>query len=300
MSGLAGYTRLCIIFVGENKHFLLSSYFQCYNGKPVVFCNRSLTSVMGGEGQLNDSEYKSFYDRVGSLIGWDFSKVKSKVEGRAWDFYEEVRTRCKPDDVMLDIGTGGGESVLTLAEYVHLAVGIDYSNGMIEKAIDHLQSSSITNVRFTLMDYEQLQFPEQFFNVVSDRQCGFNSKEVARVLTHDGVFLTQQVSEADKLNLKQAFGRGQMYGTDNGTLLKQYLRDLAEAGFTDIQTFTYDADAYYETSEDLIFLLKHTPIIPNFGQKESDFAVLSEFIEANESDQGIRTNEERFMIIARK
>lgn len=249
---------------------------------------------------MNHSDYKSFYDRVGSLIGWDFSNVKSKVEGRAWDFYEEVQTRCKPDDLLLDIGTGSGESVLNLAECVQLAVGIDYSEGMIEKAADHLRNTSITNVRFTLMDFEQLQFPEQFFNVVSDRQCGFDAREVARVLTDDGVFLTQQVSEGDKFNIKQAFGRGQMYGTENGTLLRAYIRDLEEAGFTDIQTFTYDADVYYETSEDLIFLLKHTPIIPEFGQEESDFEVLSQFIKANESDQGIRTNEERFMIIARK
>ncbi len=52
--------------------------------------------------------------------------------------------------------------------------------------------------------------------------------------------------------------------------------------------------------EDLIFLLKHTPIIPNFGEEEEDFNILQKFIKANSSEKGIRTNSKRFMIIAVK
>ncbi|MGM2834971.1 SAM-dependent methyltransferase, partial [Bacillus cereus group sp. Bce025] len=51
---------------------------------------------------------------------------------------------------------------------------------------------------------------------------------------------------------------------------------------------------------DLIFLLKHTPIIPNFGEEEEDFNILQKFIKANSSEKGIRTNSKRFMIIAVK
>lgn len=56
----------------------------------------------------------------------------------------------------------------------------------------------------------------------------------------------------------------------------------------------------YRTPEDLIFLLKHTPIIPNFGEEAEDFTILQSFIDVNSSEKGIRTNSKRFMIIAVK
>ncbi|UUZ85350.1 hypothetical protein LJK88_18405 [Paenibacillus sp. P26] len=56
---------------------------------------------------MDATQYKSFYERVGALNGWDFSKLKCRVVGREWDFYGEVRKRCRRSDLLLDIGTGG-------------------------------------------------------------------------------------------------------------------------------------------------------------------------------------------------
>ncbi|MCR8644607.1 class I SAM-dependent methyltransferase [Paenibacillus sp. N1-5-1-14] len=248
---------------------------------------------------MNTQEYKKFYDEVGREIGWDFSKLKISQEGVKWDFYKEVVEACKPTDVLLDVGTGGGEALLSIADQAQLLIGIDLSAGMIETAKRNLQLADIHNVRFLEMDVNQLMFPDHFFQVISCRQSVFNAREVTRVLTNDGVFFTQQVRENDKLNLKMAFGRGQAYGTPAGTLQNQYVNELRKAGLADIQVLEYDAAEYYETSEDLIFLLKHTPIIPNFGKEERDFEILEQFIKENKTDKGIRTNSARFMIVAR-
>lgn len=115
----------------------------------------------------------------------------------------------------------------------------------------------------------------------------------------DGVFLTQQVRECDKANLVQAFGRGQSLRPD-GSLKEQYTKELQLAGFRNIHYAEYDAVEYYEREEDLIFLLKHTPIIPRFGQEEDDFRILQQFISDHRTDRGIRTNAARFMMIARR
>lgn len=40
---------------------------------------------------MNELEYKSFYDKVGRLNGWDFSKIKCETVGDTWDFYSEVK-----------------------------------------------------------------------------------------------------------------------------------------------------------------------------------------------------------------
>lgn len=249
---------------------------------------------------MNKLEYKNFYDKVGRLNGWNFSKLKVVSKGEQWDFSYEVNQSCKKTDLLLDIGTGGGEKLLSNTDFALLLVGIDHSNGMVQTANNNLQKSKKSNVRFLQMDAENLEFPSSFFNVVTCRHSNFYSKEVAKVLVKEGVFLTQQISDNDKLNIKQAFGRGQQFGNDEGILKDKYLSELAEAGFTDIQTFEYDAMEYYESYEDLVFLLKHTPIIPNFGECDNDFDILQKFIEGNQTKKGILTNSKRFMIIAKK
>lgn len=136
--------------------------------------------------------------------------------------------------------------------------------------------------------------------MVCSRHAPFYADEVAKVLINDGIFLTQQVSEGDKSNIKQAFGRGQAFGVPEGTLKDQYISELSQAGFKDIQSFEYDATDYFKTYEDLIFLLKYTPIIPGFGTHENDFDILEKFIETYQTGKGIMTNSKRFMISARK
>ncbi|MCQ6563026.1 class I SAM-dependent methyltransferase [Paenibacillus mendelii] len=249
---------------------------------------------------MNEIDYKAFYDQIGRLNGWDFSKVKAASEGVLWDFFPEVTRHCKPSDICLDIGTGGGEALLSIADCALLFVGIDQSAGMIETARKRAEESGKPNVRFLQMDARRLEFPERFFQVVSCRHSPFDAAEVAKVLAQDGVFLTQQVGEKDKLNVKEAFGRGQAWEAEEGALTSQYVTELREAGFTDIRTFHYNAAEYYETAEDLLFLLKHTPIIPEFGQREADFPILHQFIQDYTEDKGIRTNSERYMIIAKK
>ncbi|WP_153795411.1 class I SAM-dependent methyltransferase, partial [Paenibacillus polymyxa] len=118
---------------------------------------------------MNSIEYKEFYDKVGKTNGWNFSNVKCISEGVKWDFYNEVSKTCEKSDILLDIGTGGGEAILAIANSALLLVGIDQSTGMIETATKNSIKSDIANVRFLQMDAENLNFPREFFNVVSSR-----------------------------------------------------------------------------------------------------------------------------------
>lgn len=202
---------------------------------------------------------------------------------------------------MLDIGTGGGEVLLSIAEEALLLVGNDLAQGMIETAQYNLQATGgHSNVRFLHMDAEKLNFPDHFFNVISSRHSGFSASEVFRVLTQGGVFLTQQVSEHDKFNISEAFGRGQSRGIQPGTLMERYKHELQTAGFHDIQAREYNVVEHYATPEDLMFLLTHAPIIPDFGKVDTDFERFQQFVNEHHDEKGIRTNSARFMITARK
>ncbi|CAM4023070.1 class I SAM-dependent methyltransferase [Lederbergia lenta] len=248
---------------------------------------------------MNELDYKSFYEKVGKTNGWDFSKLQVMLEGVLWDFNEEIRKKSKSSDVLLDIGTGGGENLLSIAHSFLFLIGIDLSSAMIEMAQTNLKESNSSNVRFFQMSSDELQFPLELFDVVTCRHAPFSSTEVAKVLKKDGYFFTQQVGEGDKINLKEAFKRGQL-NEENGALLSKYVRELKQAGFSEVTTFEYDATDYYQRPEDLIFLLKHTPTIPNFGKETDDIEVLNDFIKNNNTPKGIRTNSKRFLIIARK
>jgi hypothetical protein len=249
---------------------------------------------------VSEFDYKAFFDRVGLANGWDFSEVKCETEGHGLNLYAEVVKRTTGSELLLDVGTGGGEAVLSISSSVLLAVGIDNSTGMISTANKNLINKQKPNVRFLLMDASNLNFPDGFFDLVTCRHSDFSAAEVPRVLGQGGVFMTQQVSENDKSNIKEFFGRGQAYGTPQDTLRKQYLASLQDVGFNEIQTFESNVTEYYSRREDLIFLLKHTPIVPDFGDNDDDFKLLDAFIQAHMTDRGIATNASRFMIVANK
>ncbi|MDF2663481.1 MAG: Methyltransferase type 11, partial [Paenibacillus sp.] len=157
---------------------------------------------------MNEIDYKGFYDQVGAINGWDFSKVNCLSEGVAWDYGSEVTRACTGTEALLDIGTGGGEQLLKIAGFVRQAVGIDNSAAMIETARGNGRKANQPDVAFLEMDAEALDFPDRSFQIVICRQAPFEAKEVARVLADDGVFITQQVGGRDKINLIEAFGRG--------------------------------------------------------------------------------------------
>ncbi|MBU5354611.1 class I SAM-dependent methyltransferase [Paenibacillus barcinonensis] len=250
-------------------------------------------------------DYEAFYERVGRRNGWDFSTMKVVSDTPDWDFYEEVIRCTQTSDLLLDIGTGGGEAVLSIAGHAHLLVGIDLAQGMIDTARRNLEkaascSPNVSNVRFVQMHADHLQFPNEFFNTASCRHSVFSASEVYRVLAEDGIFLTQQVSEHDKLNIAQAFGRGQHYGIKPGALLERYRQELAHAGFRQIEVREYNVMEYYAAPEDLLFLLMHTPIVPHFGENASDLETFKQFVQEHRYEKGIRTNSARFMITAKK
>ncbi|WP_340389115.1 class I SAM-dependent methyltransferase [Paenibacillus sp. FSL E2-0151] len=249
----------------------------------------------------NKIDYADFYERVGRTNGWNFSSMNVVSENIGWNFYEEVVRHTRSSDLLLDIGTGGGEAILSIAEDALLLVGIDLAQGMIETAQHNLQATDgHSNVRFLHMDAEKLAFPDYFFNVVSSRHSRFSASEVFRVLAQGGIFLTQQVSEHDKSNISEAFGRGQSLGIQPGTLMERYKHELQIAGFHDIQAREYNVVEHYATPEDLMFLLTHAPIIPDFGKVDTDFERFQQFVNEHRDEKGIHTNSARFMITARK
>lgn len=243
---------------------------------------------------------RELFYQVGNLEGWDFSRLRVTSEGKKWEFYEEVARWCQPNDILLDIGTGGGEKAMRIAGNVRIVIGIDHAQDMVDSARLNWRRARLKNGRFFRMESGALTFPDGLFDIVSCRQSAFDVDEVWRVLREGGVFLTQQVAEGDKANIKDAFGRGQNHGVPDGTAMRRTVQAFERAGSSRMQVYEYDAHEYYETERDFLFLLRHAPIVPDFGESPDDFDILSDFITENKTERGIETNSKRYMIVARK
>jgi len=239
-----------------------------------------------------------FYDKVANRIGYDFSKIKIKQVVKTWN-YEEVTAKYLKDMLnILDIGCGDGLFLIKNSNKFKNGYGIDSSRNMIKCANKNLEKSKKKNIKFKIASAYRLPFKNSTFDIVMCRQAPYGAKEVYRVLKQNGVFIFQHIGNKDKQNLVNIFGRGQMYKIKEDKLKKNKKR-LENVKFRILETKEKNPTEYYKTEDDLIFLLKNTPIVKNFNIKK-DKRHLEKFINKYKTKEGIKTNTHRFLIVAKK
>jgi hypothetical protein len=59
----------------------------------------------------------------------------------------------------------------------------------------------------------------------------------------------------------------------------------------------YEVAEYYQTEEDLRFLLLNTPIVPDFGKVAGDEARFARYVAENRSSRGIRATSSRSLLV---
>ncbi|MDD5071833.1 MAG: methyltransferase domain-containing protein, partial [Patescibacteria group bacterium] len=229
--------------------------------------------------------------------GW--SKKGLDLTPRGGDFYEVVKKKLKGDEVALDIGTAEGNNFLRLAPCFKKGIGIDIEPEMINLAQKNKKRYGAKNVIFKCMDAKKLKFPADSFDIITVKHSPLFFKEACRVLKPGGLLITQQVHETDKLNLKQAFGRGQGYKEKPGSLLKRYKKQARQAGFKQIKSEISNIPHYFIYKRELIRFLDKAPTIPDFGGKK-DYFILEKFIQKNKTPRGIKSNTSRFLLEVKK
>ncbi|HJQ13706.1 MAG TPA: methyltransferase domain-containing protein [Anaerolineales bacterium] len=130
------------------------------------------------------------------FIGWDFSYLNGRlIEDQApWSYSARAADLMKQSSAMIDLGTGGGERLLTLREYWpdKVVVTEDYAPNF-KLATERLSPLGVTVLNVPLKDDDLMPFANGEFDLVLNRHSGFNPEEVARILTSGGTFLTQQI-----------------------------------------------------------------------------------------------------------
>jgi len=133
--------------------------------------------------------------------GWDFSHYERRWDfpELPWDYRAIVKSCLKDSDTLLDMGTGGGEVLLSINHpykntYVTEAYEPNYE--LCKKVLSPLGitvARTYTDENFNENEDNTIPFENDFFDVVTNRHESFDLSEVSRVLKRGGHFITQQV-----------------------------------------------------------------------------------------------------------
>ena len=248
---------------------------------------------------MNNVEQKEFYEKIGKINGWNFSKMKyDLIDNSEFNYFDEVNKNIDKNTILLDIGTGGGEKLINLiSNNCLLKIGTDFSDEMIKASKKNIGDRS--NIKALKMNSNKILFPEDFFDVVCARHTPFNVNEIYRVMKPQAKFFSEQIDEDDCLELKKIFGRGQGYN-EKVKLINKIKEEMKREKFSNVKFFDIIQYEYYKTEEDLLFLLNNTPIIQNFGKSEGEIEKFNKYVEENKSDKGILLKRKLFGIKAIK
>ncbi len=144
---------------------------------------------------MNYTKFKAEWKKEESydFKGWDFSHLNGrwKNEELSWQYTDIVKTYVKNNYSLLDMGTGGGEFLLSLNHPYHLTYATEGYLPNFELCKKKLLPLGIT-VEYVNSN-NILNFDSNKFDIVINRHEEFDLSEVTRVLKSGGYFITQQV-----------------------------------------------------------------------------------------------------------
>ena len=244
-----------------------------------------------------EKEYE-FYNK---LKNWEFSKIKYEEEYLTqWDMYEILNNCCTSQSKVLDLGTGGGEKVLTKFPNVSEILATDFSEEMIKTANENLKNANKKNIIFRQMDNLNMDTSDEYFDIVVARHTPTNAKQIYKTLKTNGILILRGVDKLDCWELKRIYGRGQSYN-DNIPISQIDYENILEAGFKKVELVPIHVREYYKSREDLISLLLKTPILDHFSQNNDiNLNIIDKYIKNNTTEKGILLIRRYYGITAKK
>lgn len=143
------------------------------------------------------------------IFGWDTSPVTGRWKHGhpPWDYREMVAERLRSASSLLDLGTGGGEFLSSLAPLPALTYATEGYPPNLPIALRRLEPLGV-RVLLTGPD-NRLDLPSASIELVVDRHEAFDPKEVHRVLRPGGRFVTQQVGGRNYREINEELGAEQ-------------------------------------------------------------------------------------------
>jgi len=136
------------------------------------------------------------------IHGWDFSHLRGRFEEEhdlPWNYRALAGRYLRPDTLLLDCDTGGGEFLLSLR---HPAALTAATEGYPPNVALCRETLSPLGIDFRpCANPAAIPFPDNSFDLILNRHGSFHPPELFRLLRPGGVFLTEQVGEDNDRDL---------------------------------------------------------------------------------------------------
>ncbi len=146
---------------------------------------------------VNDALHAAF-------SGWDFSYIEPhrwRTDELPWDYPAQVRAAFATARSALDMGTGGGEMLASLAPFPPRLVATEGWGENAPVAARRLLPLGIPVIRCESQD--PAPFRDAAFDLIVNRHDGYAARAVKRLLTPGGWFITQQVGGRNNAELNE-------------------------------------------------------------------------------------------------
>ena len=250
---------------------------------------------------INPERYHKLINEAwkADFSGWDFQWLEGRLveEPLPWDYPRIVRDHFQGIHSLLDMGTGGGELLASLAPLppdTHATEAYPPNHAI---ARDRLTPLGVKV--HPLEESAPLPFPPETFDLVINRHDDFDPREVFRVMKPGGHFITQQVGGLDNLELNQVLEESLSFPFTNWCCATA-LNNLYEAGF---QVVSSDQAVLYCVFLDIgavVYYLKAIPWQVEGFSPETHHKGLTSIHNIIERHGKFTTTAHRFLIVAKK
>jgi SAM-dependent methyltransferase len=233
--------------------------------------------------------------------GWDFGHLRRRYseEKPPWSYEDLARDVLRRARSAVDLGTGGGEVLAELSDtFPGRMVATEAYPPNWTVARDRLAPAGASVVAYAADEVSSvLPFRDGSFDAVLDRHEAYDAREVARVLTEGGVFLTQQVDGRSHADLLAWFGTEPHWP---GVTVDRLAAELVRAGLDiELARSWHGAISFLDVGA-LVYYLKAIPWeVPDFSVKRFTPELLG--LQRRLDATGVlRFDEGSFVIRARK
>jgi len=239
-------------------------------------------------------------DEQAPFQGWDFSYLKGryKEENPTWDYNSIAKKLIKKSNSILDMATGGGEILSSFAPFPKKAVAIEGYHPNVAVAKKRLKPLGVKVIEAN--ETKKLPFKDKEFDLVLNRHGGINKnsiKEIYRILSPKGIFLTQQVDGRTLKDLMKEFNTKPKWEFNT---LSNVKRNLKETGFGIKEGKEWTGKIIFKDMGAIVYFLKAIPWIVDDFSMEKDLQILEKLQKRLERNGDLSFISKRFLILAKK
>ncbi|MGH1286046.1 class I SAM-dependent methyltransferase [Bacillus toyonensis] len=201
-----------------------------------------------------------------NFSGWDFSFIsetgRMNSEPLSWSYGSTAFQLIQHAKSMLDMGTGGGEFLSMLQPFPPTIYATEGYAPNVPIARKKLEPLGVIVVEVS--DDDALPLQDAQFDLIMNQHESYAASEVNRILSPNGVFLTQQAGGLDCAELNTQFGTP-LNSEFASWSLETACNELKENGFTILEAREeFPLQRFYDIGA-IVYYLKAIPWqIPDF------------------------------------